>query len=303
MPATLQRPTIGGDSEARHRALLEAAAQARPLLHRYCARLVGSLLDGEDLVQDTLIQAYQRLDRYDPTRPITPWLLGIAHRRCLDFLRRRRTRTAAEALVPAVDDVAAADADMGLLVPVALERLVRHLAPRERACVLLKDVFDHSLEETAAITGSSVGAVKAALHRARQKLAAADRGQPVGRRRRQNDGRLEAMYIERFNRQDWTGVLALTRADATLQVVDAYDGRLVDSPYFARYAASGTPWRFVRGWIEDEPALICLRLRQGSWAPASLVRVIEHEGLVSRIQDYIHCPWMLDAAAHVTYPT
>ena len=63
----------------RYRAFLETIVQVRPRLHRYCARMLGSAMDGEDLVQDALFQAYRKLDSFDDSRPLTPWLFRIAH--------------------------------------------------------------------------------------------------------------------------------------------------------------------------------------------------------------------------------
>ncbi len=83
-------PIPRGQFDARYLAFLETAADLRPKLHRYCARMVGSTLDGEDVAQDALFDAYRRLDTYDDRRPLGPWLFRIAHNRCIDLLRRRR---------------------------------------------------------------------------------------------------------------------------------------------------------------------------------------------------------------------
>jgi RNA polymerase sigma factor (sigma-70 family) len=72
------------------RAVLETVSTLRPSLHRYCARMTGSVMDGEDVVQEALIEAYRKLDKYDESRPLKPWLFRIAHNRCIDFLRRRK---------------------------------------------------------------------------------------------------------------------------------------------------------------------------------------------------------------------
>ena len=75
--------------EARYLAFLETISQLRPRLHRYCSRMTGSILDGEDVVQEALFEAYRKLDQYDDSRPLSPWLFQIAHNRCIDWLRRR----------------------------------------------------------------------------------------------------------------------------------------------------------------------------------------------------------------------
>src|SRR5215203_4304161 len=86
----------GGRFEARYLAFLETVTHLRPSLHRYCARMIGSLFDGEDVVQDALFQAYRKLETFDDSRPLGPWLFRIAHNRCIDLLRRRGMREEAE---------------------------------------------------------------------------------------------------------------------------------------------------------------------------------------------------------------
>jgi RNA polymerase sigma-70 factor, ECF subfamily len=85
--------------EARYVAFLETITHLRPRLHRYCARMTGSVLDvdGEDVMQEAVFEAYRKLDRFDDSRPLSPWLFRIAHNRCIDFLRRREVREEAEA--------------------------------------------------------------------------------------------------------------------------------------------------------------------------------------------------------------
>src|SRR5215468_10806761 len=161
-----------GPFEARYLAFLETISMLRPSLHRYCARMTGSVMDGEDVVQEALFEAYRKLDKFDDSRPLKPWLFRIAHNRCIDFLRKRgvRVETETAATVPDVVETAHPSVlDLGR----AVEHLVTSLPPKERACVLLKDVFDYSLEEIAELVDSTVGGVKAALNRGRAKLAAA----------------------------------------------------------------------------------------------------------------------------------
>src|SRR6266404_5219919 len=156
-----------GPFEARYLAFLETITHLRPSLHRYCSRMTGSVLDGEDVVQDALFQAYRKLDTFDDDRPLTPWLFRIAHNRCIDFLRRRGVREEAE--LAAVEPDSIAPDPVGPAVGEAIEHIVLSLPPKERACVLLKDVFDYSLEEIAELVDSTVGGVKTALNRGRSK--------------------------------------------------------------------------------------------------------------------------------------
>src|SRR5437588_5039420 len=157
-----------GPFEARYLAFLETITHLRPSLHRYCSRMTGSVLDGEDVVQDALFEAYRKLEQYDDSRPLAPWLFRIAHNRCIDFLRRRGVRVEAETAAMSPDSVMPATPPV-LGVDRAVEQLVISLPPMERACVLLKDIFDYTLEEIAELVSSTVGGVKAALSRGRSK--------------------------------------------------------------------------------------------------------------------------------------
>src|SRR5258708_18685819 len=86
-----------GAFDARFVACLETISQLRPKLHRYCSRMTGSVMDGEDVVQDALFEAYRKLDQFDDSRALAPWLFRIAHNRCIDLLRHRGARDVAEA--------------------------------------------------------------------------------------------------------------------------------------------------------------------------------------------------------------
>src|ERR1700674_3682452 len=207
---------LSGPVDARYLAFLETICTLRPSLHRYCARMTGSVMDGEDVVQEALIEAYRKLDKFDENRPLKPWLFRIAHNRCIDFLRRKGVRDEAETAAAMPEAVSAAEpATLG--IGKAVERLVASLPPKERACILLKDVFDYSLEEIAELVDSTVGGVKAALNRGRTKLAASPPAMPA-RSADPEMARIVQLYVERFNRRDWNSVRELISADARLRV-------------------------------------------------------------------------------------
>jgi RNA polymerase sigma factor (sigma-70 family) len=198
-----------GPFEGRYVAFLETITHLRTSLHRYCSRMTGSITDGEDVVQEALFQAYRKLDTFDDARPLAPWLFRIAHNRCVDFLRRRGVREEAEEGAAQPDSVVPAD-PLGPALGRAVEYLVLTLPPMERACVLLKDVFDYSLEDIAELVDSSVGGVKAALNRGRSKLATSpQRTAPPPRAKSADVARLLHLYVERFNQQDWDGLREL----------------------------------------------------------------------------------------------
>lgn len=291
-----ERPA--GLFDARYRAFLVTVSDVRPQLHRYCARMTGSRLDGEDLAQETLFEAYTRLETLDDAHRLKPWLFRIAHNRCIDFLRRRDARERAEsAYSEDIGTVAGEQATAGSRH--AIERLVGHLPPKERACVLLKDVFDYSLEEIAELVDSTVGGVKSALSRARAKLADL-LAEPAGKQSRPlgpDAERVLQRYIELFNRHDWDGVRGLTSADARLRVADCFDGLLKNSSYFAEYERNPETWTMGSGTIDGEPVLLRLFQQDGRWRVAWSVRVRVTGGLIDRIEDYYACPWVIGDAS------
>jgi RNA polymerase sigma-70 factor (ECF subfamily) len=292
-----------GVFDARYLAFLETINHLRPTLHRYCSRMTGSVLDGEDVVQDALFQAFRKLDAFDDNRRLGPWLFRIAHNECIDFLRRRRVRQAAEVeAIPAesVPPIEPSGRDVGR----AIEHLVLILPPKERACVLLKDVFDYSLQEVADLVGSTVGGVKAALNRARHKLSTSAADEHRVRVVQNPDAlRLRDLYVERFNRHDWDGIRELIAADARVRVADQFDGPLEDAPYFARYDRVTTPWRLAPAEVDGESVIVVLERGADTWTPHAIVRFDLANGQIVHIVDYTHCPWVLSAASSVRLET
>jgi RNA polymerase sigma-70 factor (ECF subfamily) len=280
---------------ARYVAFLETIRLLRPRLHRYCARMTGSVLDGEDVMQEAVFDAYRKLDTFDDSRTLEPWLFRIVHNRCIDFLRRRQVREEAEA----------AAADPGLVLPVetpgrevdrAVERLVLNLPPKERACVLLKDVFDYSLDEIADLVDSTVGGVKAALNRGRAKLATLPKTAESKPATSPEISELLRLYVDRFNRRDWDGVRKLASADARLRVTDCFAGRLADSPYFVEYERPIIPWRMALGRVDGEMVVVIMREDADGSTPFSVIRLEVVDKQIMGITDYIKSSWVLAAA-------
>lgn len=152
------------------RKYLDSLAQYRGDLHRYCRRLTGNVWDGEDLMQDTLVRVFSMLGKIDANlENPRAYLIRTATNLWIDRVRRSAREQAILAMeMPeeiAPPDAAAEQRD-------AAKAMFQSLHPQERAAILMKDVFDLSLEETAAMLHTSVGAVKSALSRARGRLDA-----------------------------------------------------------------------------------------------------------------------------------
>src|SRR5438270_5043752 len=142
----------------------------RPKLHRYCARMTGSVIDGEDVLQDALIKAVEAFASAGGIGNPEGWLFRIAHNTALDFLRRRNRQQALRS-GEEVDMIAdPADTISSREMASASLRTFMRLSVAQRSSVILTDVLGCSLKEVCDVLDFSLPAVKAALHRGRAQL-------------------------------------------------------------------------------------------------------------------------------------
>jgi len=287
--------------------LAQEVSDLRPELHRFCTRMTGNPCDGEDVVQDTLAAALERLPELRDAGALRSWLFRIAHNRCIDLLRGRARLDPLDPLEdddrPAEDLAVADELDDRRRAAHALTHLALRLPPRERACVVLKDVLDHSLEDTAAITGSSVGAVKAALHRGRDKLEAAARAPAPSRPLAADQRAVVERYLAAFNRRDWDGVRALLSAEARLEVVDRgvdrSTGPVTGGSYFVNYGRLAWRWRLALAWVDGVECVVHFREHAGAWVPHTVVQLAVVGDRIATIRDYVHVDYLLRHATVV----
>jgi len=273
---------------------LTAIGELRPKLHRFCSRMCGSVLDGEDIVQEALAQAFYNFPSLKDKSRLEPWLFRIAHHKCVDLLRQERRLR--EDTVPYEEEhepesTAESDLDNEPITE-TLAALVGELPPKERASVLLKDVLQYRLAEVAEVVDSTVGGVKAALHRGRAKLRALHSSPSQVELDRQQRKLLDA-YVECFNRRDWEALRRLIQVDAKLEVVDAFVGKLEDSGYFVRYAALPWEWKLSLGRVDGEPLIVLWKKVGADWHPHAAIKVWWQGGKVVRIKDYSHVDYLL----------
>jgi RNA polymerase sigma-70 factor, ECF subfamily len=233
--------------------------ELRPRLHRYCARMIGSVIDGEDVVQETMLNAMEAAPAAGPITNPEGWLFRIAHHAALDFLRRR----AGERVKHSNEDIdmiaAARNSVEDRQVAATSLRTLMRLPASQRSSVILSDVLGYSLQEICEIVDSSVPAAKAALQRGRSRLralAAEANDTPVPALTEPERARLRT-YVERFNAHDFDAVRAMLADDVRLEIVNRVrlDGKKSVAPYFSNYAVR-PHWRFLQGFVDRCPAML-----------------------------------------------
>jgi RNA polymerase sigma-70 factor (ECF subfamily) len=279
----------------------ELVKDIRPELHRYCARMIGSVVDGEDVVQDALAKAYYALPTLTSVANLRGWLFRIAHNKAIDYLRRsnqQQTEPLDDHPLIAEPDVPLAEQE---LVAVALAVFLQ-LTPRQRSCVILKDVMGCSLAEISELLDATVGEIKAALHRGRARLrelsksVTADAPASLDAQERE----LLARYVDRFNARDFDAVRAMLADEVRLDLISRAQFRGVAEVgvYFEKYEQVGD-WRLALGVVEDRPAILVYDPRDTSPQPAFFMLIEWDAGQVSRIRDYRYARHVLRDAAIV----
>ncbi|MEO6215557.1 MAG: sigma-70 family RNA polymerase sigma factor [Sphingomonas sp.] len=274
-------------------ALVDWMATMRPQLHRYAARMMGSVFDGDDVVQDAMARAAEALKAGAHIAQGEAWLFRITHNAALDALRRRRRQEARDARVQDVGQ-SSSDADRRLAVEANLSTFL-HVAPAQRSCVILMDVLGHSLAETAEILGMTVPAVKAALHRGRARLRAlAASENPAPSLPSADRHRLRA-YAEHFNAHDWDALRAMLAADVKLDLVnrDRLSGATEVSVYFTRYA-DYADLRLTVGAAEGRPALLVHRHGEEKAQPSYIILIEWRDGQIAEIRDFYFASYVMD---------
>lgn len=271
---------------------LALVAAVRPELHRYCSRLTGSIVDGEDIVQDALARAFYALGMTTDIPPLRPWLFRIAHNAAIDHLRRRQHEPVAaepdDALADDSADPAATRAALGAFVA---------LPVRQRSAVILKDVLGLSLEDIAEAIDATVPAVKAALVRGRAALraqadVAADPARPAPPIT-DDDRALLGRYVALFNARDWPGLQQLLADDARLDLVGQVrrDGRAVGE-YYGRYRDVPVV-RAEVGLVDGRPAMLMFD-PPAAPRPSYVVLLTWRAGRVTLIRDYRYARYVAD---------
>ena len=282
-------------------AFTQLLIELRPSLHRYIARMTGSVVDGEDVLQDALARALEAFLRAGPLDNPGGWVFRIAHNTTLDFLRRQ----ARERALPPEESPAMSNPAPGVEVRLALAASVRtflRLPVAQRSSVLLMDVLGHSLEEIAGITGATVPAVKAALHRGRERLrelAAEPDDAPVPSMTSSERAALEA-YVHRFNAHDFDAVRNMLAEEVQLDLVarTTMKGKREVQTYFSNYDRT-RDWHLGVGFVEGRPAILVSDPARPEGQPRYFVLLSWDRGSLVHVRDFRYAAYAIEGAAVV----
>jgi RNA polymerase sigma-70 factor (ECF subfamily) len=269
----------------------------RPKLHRYCARMVGSVIDGEDVLQDALIKAVEARPKAGPIQNPEGWLFRIAYNTALDFLRRRSRQEAlrsAEEVEMIADEL---DAVTSRQIASASLRTFMRLPVAQRASVILMDVLGCSLQEVCDIMDYSLPAAKAALHRGRGQLRELAREPDDAPRSTLSDAdqaRLSA-YVASFNARDFDAIRAMIADDVRLELVSKtrMQGKAEVSRYFGNYSKVSN-WHLVAGSVEGRPAILVFDPHEPGAPPKYFMLLGWTADKVATIRDFRHTPYVVE---------
>ena len=290
--------------------LTEARAQfdelvrtLRPELHRYCARMTGSVIDGEDVAQDTLAKAFFQLSSFGAISDLRPWLFRIAHNKSIDFLRRYEHRHAElpdELPQPALETEPLEQAEIAAS---ALSWYLK-LTALQRSCVILMDVLGYSMAELCEILDLSLPAIKGALHRGRTALRQSSNVTRAITRAPldADEERQLTAYVGHFNDRNFDALRELLASDARLELVgrtSALGAKAVGN-YFGNYARLDG-WRVERGTVDGRAAILGFDNEvAGADAvegrPTFFILIEWRAGKIQSIRDYRYARYTTDLA-------
>ncbi|HSZ50305.1 MAG TPA: RNA polymerase sigma factor [Caulobacteraceae bacterium] len=279
---------------------LDAIEAARPRLHAFCLKLTGTVWEAEDLVQDTLLRGFGSLGRCDMSPPPLDdgsggrwfekpqaYLAQIATNLWIDRMRRSQRDARLAQAEPAAGE------PVPVITRSAGAALFGRAGPQERAAVVLKDVFDFSLEEIATMLSTTPGAIKSALHRGRRKLSET-RDAPPSRNSPASVGLIDK-FIAAFNARDVAAITVLLLDSVT------YEPQGVGGERGRRTIWLNVPVPDVvsaeRHVLEGENVIAFTFVYNGKKRLGGLERLEEVDGKVSRIINYYFCPDTLAFAA------
>lgn len=273
-------------------------AHMRPRLHRYCARMAGSVIDGEDLVQEVLTRAVTARSAGKRIDNLEGWLLRVAHNASIDLLRQRARAN----LVPLDEEEMQSSVEpmpQSEVAAISFRRLLE-LPALQRCAVVLKDVLGHSIEEIADIADCSPIAAKSALQRGRTRLreiALRDEGDALLPLLAGNERRRLRAYVDAFRTGEFDVIRRMLSNDVSVDLVNRLQltGRAAIGSYFTRYAEA-KQWRYALGAVDGQPAMLVYDSGHPSHRPAHFVVIDWCNDTIIGIRDFLYAAYAMEGA-------
>lgn len=284
------------ESETRLAAFEAALPVLRPELHRYCARMTGSVVDGEDVLQDALFSATRAMSAGAAVGDMRAWLFRIAHNTALNHFRARKRelamKEAASQTVPTLEQAPMRSDTTDALRPFLA------LSPKQRSTVILKDVLGYSASEIAELTDSSVEAVKSALHRGRIQLKDHQPDEEAAPALLTAEDRQRlARYAACFNAHEFDRLRDMLSAEVRLELVsrERREGKAGVGDYYTNYSRQ-KDWLMAPGSVEGRPAILAFDRNDPSGPPGYFI-LLEFDGAdLSAIRDFRYARYAMDDA-------
>ena len=271
----------------------------RRALHLHCYRMLGSLHDADDALQETMLRAWKGSDRYEPRAQLSTWLHTIATNVCLTAIARSRSRPVElteelDHLQPypdrLLDDLVERET-----VELAFITAIQLLPPKQRAVLILRDVLGWSAKEVAEALEDSVGAVTSALARARRSLESAERHKPAPAAR---ERALVRRFMVAWETVDIDALVALLTEDAVMTMPPErmrIPGAAAIGRFFASVPQEGRldEIRLIPTAANRQPALAAYALDDGAYRPYGLMVLQLEDGAISGIVGFPD-PWLFE---------
>ena len=274
----------------------------RPNLHRYCCKLTGNLWDGEDLVQDTLVKVFSLMGKMDfKLENPQAYLVRTATTLWIDRMRRLAREQALLELERITEEATESNGIPAIEARNAGQALLQGLHPQERAAIVLKEVYEYSLEECAAILKTSVGAIKSALHRARGRINAT---LPKANFVRPSRDMVE-QFMSALANKDLSTLEKICAADLSVELVGGAESNSFEqSRAFFSHAHGVMPFLGFGGnphWnvieFEGEPIVVGYRTLHSIEGVNEVHRLEVIDDKIIRVRLYCFCPDTLAVVA------
>jgi len=302
--------TVQADVRGPWRRYLDALAPLRPALHRYCCRLTGNVWDGEDLMQDALLRVFGLLGKIDrDLENPKAYFIRTATHLWIDQQRRLALHRQWQSSVAGNED-GATTAEQHVELRQAANALLKRLPPRERAAVLMREVLDLSAKDSAELLQMTEGAVKAALHRGREKLQVESANENIGP---VPPPALVDRFLHALSTQDMATMQAICSSDLSVELVggarsDTFEdsrtffghAHMVFPPEYAELArvmVMGTHPHWRTHDYHGERVVLGFRTFDGVDGLNEIHRIEEFDGKIARVRCYCFAPDTLAVVA------